>query len=192
MTQVTKAITKKKAEALWSDLHDHFTCRLARREGERRRYWANPAAARDRVAKKRNPERDAEYRREYVTRPGALDSARRWATENPAALARYRETMRRRDAAVPAARHGDPWTPSEDALLYMGVSDREIGSLLGRTRESVIRRRRVLAGLPVHDQLCCGPECARPAYAKGLCKSHWTQQYRGRPLSPIRSRGVAA
>jgi len=34
--------------------------------------------------------------------------------------------------------------------------------------------------------VCTYPGCDRPAMARGLCSSHYTQQSRGRPLTPIR------
>lgn len=33
---------------------------------------------------------------------------------------------------------------------------------------------------------CNGPECDRPRYAKGLCRSHYQQWLRGRSLTPLR------
>lgn len=38
------------------------------------------------------------------------------------------------------------------------------------------------------ERRCSFPECRRPYYAKGLCRSHHQQQLRGRPLQPIRPR----
>lgn len=34
-------------------------------------------------------------------------------------------------------------------------------------------------------KLCSFPKCKKPHAAKGLCNSHWTQQRRGYPLTPI-------
>lgn len=34
---------------------------------------------------------------------------------------------------------------------------------------------------------CNGPQCDREQKALGLCTSHYYQQYRGRPLTPLRA-----
>jgi hypothetical protein len=36
---------------------------------------------------------------------------------------------------------------------------------------------------------CTGPSCTRPAVSRGLCGTHFQQQNRGQPLTPIRERG---
>jgi hypothetical protein len=38
------------------------------------------------------------------------------------------------------------------------------------------------------ERRCSFPECKRPYYAKGLCRSHYQQQLLGRPLQAIRPR----
>jgi hypothetical protein len=38
------------------------------------------------------------------------------------------------------------------------------------------------------ERRCSFPECRRPYYAKGLCRSHYQQQLLGRPLQVIRPR----
>ncbi len=40
------------------------------------------------------------------------------------------------------------------------------------------------------DRLCSVPDCARPVYARGLCRGHYAQQSRGRPLVPLRDRAA--
>lgn len=42
---------------------------------------------------------------------------------------------------------------------------------------------------------CAGPQCDRVLYAKGLCKGHYEQQWKGcalQPLRPIRKRNMSA
>lgn len=38
------------------------------------------------------------------------------------------------------------------------------------------------------DRQCYAPECARPVRARGLCASHFNQEYKGRPLTAIKPR----
>lgn len=37
---------------------------------------------------------------------------------------------------------------------------------------------------------CTFPECNRPYKCKGLCSSHYSQQFKGRPLTPIKDVGT--
>ena len=35
--------------------------------------------------------------------------------------------------------------------------------------------------------VCRGPDCLRVPWVRGLCSGHYSQQQRGRPLSPLRA-----
>lgn len=35
-------------------------------------------------------------------------------------------------------------------------------------------------------KICKGPECSKQVHSKGLCAGHYQQQYRGKPLMPLR------
>lgn len=37
-----------------------------------------------------------------------------------------------------------------------------------------------------HASFCSGPECQRPIYTRGLCRGHYQQDRKGKPLQPLR------
>lgn len=43
-------------------------------------------------------------------------------------------------------------------------------------------------GMSQGDEKCRGPECSRDAFSKGLCNSHYAQERKGKPLTPLRHR----
>ena len=73
----------------------------------------------------------------------------------------------------------------EDLVRETGLStdwlDAACQSLLGGILERMFEQEPV-------ERRCSFPECKRPYYAKGLCRSHYQQQLLGRPLQAIRPR----
>ena len=64
---------------------------------------------------------------------------------------------------------GRPWCPMHAHKIRYHHSESDIRELL----ESYI------------PTFCSFDDCQNIAEAKGLCNSHWSQQYRGKPLTPI-------
>lgn len=94
-----------------------------------------------------NPERVEEYRRRYATENSeALREYRaRYYRENRDAYRRSWKRKAERDASVDASRGGQPWTDAEDAVVVSWTGSlRELGTVLGRTSQSVRHRGRLL------------------------------------------------
>lgn len=71
------------------------------------------------------------------------ERALRWQRENPALREAAQRRSRERDLLIDATRSNLPWTAAEDAVLASwGEGIRELGSVLGRSVDSIKTRRR--------------------------------------------------
>lgn len=105
--------------------------REARREAARKRRSASSVGAAV-VGRKQNIESARNYNR-------------RWRKENPEREASYKRKAKTRDISVATDRKYGRWTPAEDAVVLSWTGgDRELGAVLGRTRNAVGQRRRDL------------------------------------------------
>lgn len=107
--------------------------RSAKYEAENRHARRKPRVRR-RVGKyhPRDPDASKNYKRQ-------------WKQENPDRDHEYKRKARARDSAIEASRRHSKWTDAEDALVLSWTEgDRELGAVLGRSRNSVGQRRRDL------------------------------------------------
>lgn len=115
-------------------------------ERDSKRHAANRKANAERTAawRDRNPEASAEAAARYMerNRRSVIERSAKWRADNPHLMREKRRREIARDSSIDASRLRCPWTDAEDAVVKAWEEGlRELGAALGRTKDSVKRRR---------------------------------------------------